>query len=366
MTFVRKKNVPPGSDNEYYYEVRSVRKEDGVMQKHERYLGKYPHGASVGATRRGASNQQIEKVAQVGETGFWADPRLDESKIQLLINDYEMMATEGQMNNVKRIELYAKGSYKSKAGEHDIIVAGTYNHNDGERIHVYDCAEKSAASIETTIDHELAHNTWHRLEEIAKKEENEYTERKRQYKKKHREKFQAKQDEIREYLDNTLQPKRDKYKKKLRDGEITKDEYHEELEEYEQKYKKMFEKREGLKSKAYWPVDEGHFPSVEEECPTYAVYDGFVQASEDEPAVSSYSNKYKKDAKYSDGSYDFRVYLYANENFAEARKEIMNSLGDASTLTSHGGSTTTVSRTRRYYKKIIEMDENEELEPEED
>jgi len=40
MSFIRAKEIPPGSDNWYDYEVETIHKGNKVIQKHIRYIGK--------------------------------------------------------------------------------------------------------------------------------------------------------------------------------------------------------------------------------------------------------------------------------------------------------------------------------------
>ena len=52
MSFVRAKEIPPGSGNWYDYEVMTVHEGGKVRQKHLRYLGKHglDHSALLGGT----------------------------------------------------------------------------------------------------------------------------------------------------------------------------------------------------------------------------------------------------------------------------------------------------------------------------
>lgn len=59
MTYIRTKEIPPGSGNFYDYEVESVREGGKVRQKHVRYLGK------AGTYNRGvASNMALVPTAK--------------------------------------------------------------------------------------------------------------------------------------------------------------------------------------------------------------------------------------------------------------------------------------------------------------
>lgn len=40
MSFIRAKEIPPGSGNWYDYEVETIHKGSKVIQKHIRYIGK--------------------------------------------------------------------------------------------------------------------------------------------------------------------------------------------------------------------------------------------------------------------------------------------------------------------------------------
>ena len=52
MTFIRAKEIPPGSGNWYDYEVMTIHKGNKVIQKHIRYIGK----SSLRASRSSASD----------------------------------------------------------------------------------------------------------------------------------------------------------------------------------------------------------------------------------------------------------------------------------------------------------------------
>lgn len=55
MSFIRAKEIPPGSGNWYDYEVMTIHEGDKVIQKHIRYIGKSkggPQGESQGGQYR--------------------------------------------------------------------------------------------------------------------------------------------------------------------------------------------------------------------------------------------------------------------------------------------------------------------------
>jgi len=60
MGFVRAKEIPPGSDNWYDYEVKNYREGDKVVQKHIRYIGKSGHG---GGASGGLGTTQSDAIA---------------------------------------------------------------------------------------------------------------------------------------------------------------------------------------------------------------------------------------------------------------------------------------------------------------
>lgn len=69
MSFVRKKEIPPGSGKYYLYEVENQREGDRVIQKHIRYVG--PAGGVGGSS--GRLGTTISEVPQLTEPNFQGD-----------------------------------------------------------------------------------------------------------------------------------------------------------------------------------------------------------------------------------------------------------------------------------------------------
>ncbi len=59
MSFIRAKEIPPGSGNWYDYEVENHREGDKVVQKHIRYIGRAGgSGRGLGTTLSSVSSQK--------------------------------------------------------------------------------------------------------------------------------------------------------------------------------------------------------------------------------------------------------------------------------------------------------------------
>ncbi len=58
MTFIRAKEIPPGSGNWYDYEVKTIHEGGRVIQKHIRYIGK----STLRPSRSGGSGGGSGKV----------------------------------------------------------------------------------------------------------------------------------------------------------------------------------------------------------------------------------------------------------------------------------------------------------------
>lgn len=61
MSFIRAKEIPPGSGNWYDYEVETVHKGSKVIQKHIRYIGKSSRSGVSRSVRSGSKVHSIEE-----------------------------------------------------------------------------------------------------------------------------------------------------------------------------------------------------------------------------------------------------------------------------------------------------------------
>ncbi len=80
MSYIRSKQIPPGSGNWYDYEVETVRQGKRVIQRHIRYIGKSTRRGGGGVVRRSARVSAPETIAAPPPPVGLTNPRIPKMK----------------------------------------------------------------------------------------------------------------------------------------------------------------------------------------------------------------------------------------------------------------------------------------------
>jgi len=183
MTYIRTKEIPPGSGHRYLYEVRSVREGSRVRQLYVRYVG--PVGGSTGGAPRpdvvpkevgppGSAQWQIgdgpvlrsEYVRDIGSEGtrLYVEPGVPPSNVASLTDSFERLPP-GIQADVSNVEIYAGKGKEFSVGTASYAEGGHwYDRSKTIRIFAASAGDvRQFRKSDHMVAHEAGHATWDRF-----------------------------------------------------------------------------------------------------------------------------------------------------------------------------------------------------------